>query len=39
MLPVLIKSFKIYLSIIGCYNPIGQAISVVHNPVSKVKFM
>ena len=26
-----------YLSVIGCYHPIGQAIPLVNNTVSKVK--
>jgi len=39
MLPILIKSFVKYLSVIGCYHPIGQAIPLVINPVSKVKLM
>jgi len=37
MLPILINSFFKYLSVIGCYHPIGQAIPLVNNPVSKVK--
>jgi len=37
MLPILVKSFKKYLSVIGCFRPIGQAIPLGNNPVSKVK--
>jgi len=36
ILPILIKSFFKYLSVIGCYHPIGQAIPLANNPVSKV---
>ena len=39
MLPTLIKSFIKYLSVTGCYDPIGQTIPLVNNPVSKVKLM
>jgi len=37
MLPVLIKSFFKYLTIIACYNPTGQVILLIYNPVSEVK--
>ena len=37
MLPILINSFFKYLSVIACYDPIGQAIPLVNNPVSKIK--
>ena len=37
MLPIMIKSFFDYLNVIGCYHPIGQAIPLVNNSVSKVK--
>jgi len=37
MLTILIKSSFKNLSITGCYNPIGQTIPVVNNPISKVQ--
>jgi len=38
MLPILIRSVFKYISIIGIYYPIRQAVPVVDSPITKVKF-
>jgi len=38
MLPILIRSVLKYISIIGIYYPIRQAVPVVDSPITKVKF-